>query len=204
MDLVPLVQALTRRGVPLVLHLIGAGEDGRRLREEFTRSGLDRQVRSWGWLTPGDVSDRLRQLDVVLLLSDSEGLPFVLLEAMAHGVVPVATRIASGNVELLRDGENGLLVAVGDPVGAADCVEKLYLNPELRAELRRAAWRTVERYSVERMTTKYEACLAHGGDRAPRPVGPFPVMPSCRSAYPHWLRKLKWHLSAIAVQARRR
>ena len=97
LDLVPLVQELARRNLPFVMHLIGAGEDGRRLHEEPARAGVSRHARWWGWLTPADVSVRLRQLDALVLPSESEGLPLVLLEAMGHGVVPVATRIASGN-----------------------------------------------------------------------------------------------------------
>ena len=203
LDLAPLVRELARRNLPFVLHLIGSGEDAPRLREELARAEVGHHVRWWGWLTRTEVGARLRQLDALVLPSDVEGLPLALLEAMGHGVVPVATRIPSGNTELVRDGENGFLAAVGDSNGFADRLEQLHRDPALLTRLRRAAWVTSEDYSVEHMASAYEACFAGEGERAPRPSGPFPVMPSCRSRYPLWLRKVKWRLSGVLPGARR-
>jgi glycosyltransferase involved in cell wall biosynthesis len=201
LDLVPILTELARRGVPLLMHLVGAGEDGPRLREELDRAGLSDRVRWWGWLKPDEVSERLKQLDALVLPSDVEGLPLATLEAMAHGVVPVATRIPSGSSELISDAENGFLVAVGDSKGFADRLEELYLNPALLARLSRSAWASSQDYSVERMALRYEECLSGGGSRAPRPAS-YPVMPSCRSRYPRWLRRAKWHLADLAARSR--
>ena len=203
LDLAPVVGELARRNLPFVLHLIGRGEDEPRLRDELARAGVEHHVRWWGWLTPSGVRARLRHLDALILPSDVEGLPLVLLEAMGHGVVPVATRIPSGNTELVVDGENGFLAAVGDCKGFADRLEQLYRDPALLVRLRHAAWTTSEEYSVEQMASAYEACFAGESERAPRPSGPFPVMPSCRSRYPAWLRKVKWRLSGVQPGARR-
>lgn len=203
LDLAPMVRELARRNLPFAMHLIGTGEDAPRLREELARAGVGHHVRWWGWLTPAEVSVRLRQLDALVLPSDVEGLPLVLLEAMGHGVVPVATRIPSGNTELVHDGENGFLVSVGDSKGFADRLEQLHRDLALLIRLRRAAWVTSEDYSVEHMAAAYEACFAGEGERAPRPFGPFPVMPSCRSRYPTWLRKAKWRLSGVLAGAGR-
>jgi glycosyltransferase involved in cell wall biosynthesis len=203
LDLAPVVRELAGRNVPFVMHLIGCGEDAPRLREELARAGVGHHVHWWGWLTPSEVGARLRQLDALILPSDVEGLPLVLLEAMGHGVVPVVTRIPSGNTELVVDGENGFLAAVGDSKGFADRLEQLHRHPALLVRLRRAAWDTSEDYSVENMASAYEACFAGEGERAPRPSGPFPVMPSCRSRYPPWLRKVKWRLSGVLPRARR-
>lgn len=203
LDLVPVVGELARRDLSFVMHLIGRGEDEPRLRDELERVGVGHHVRWWGWLTPSEVGARLKQLDALVLPSDVEGLPLVLLEAMSHGVVPVATRIPSGNTELVVDGENGFLTAVGDCKGFADRLEQLYRDPALLVRLRRAAWTTSGEYSVEHMASAYEACFAGESERAPRPSGPFPVMPSCRSRYPAWLRKVKWRLSGVQPGARR-
>jgi glycosyltransferase involved in cell wall biosynthesis len=203
LDLAPLVRELAGRDLPFVMHLIGSGEDAPRLREELARAGVGHHVRWWGWLTPSEVGVRLIQLDALVLPSDVEGLPLALLEAMGHGVVPVATRIPSGNTELVRDGENGFLAAVGNTKAFADRLEQLYRDPALLTRLRRAAWVTSEDYSVERMASAYESCFDVEGERAPRPSGAFPVMPSCRSRYPVWLRKVKWRLSGVLPGAHR-
>jgi glycosyltransferase involved in cell wall biosynthesis len=197
-DIPLLVADLSRRGLAFELDVIGDGEEASWLSQELTRRGLSRFVRSWGWLSAEDVRRRLLVLDVLLLFSKAEGLPLALLEAMAHAVVPVVTRTDSGNPDVVRDNENGYLVPIGDVEVFADRLQTLSDDPDRLLRFKRAAWETSRRYSVERTTADYitalreaDASLA-GAARAPRPPGPFPVMPSCRSAYPRWLRRLKW------------
>lgn len=206
-DFVPLVAELKRRGVAFEFHIIGDGEERAALTSEFERRGLADDVKFWGWLSPEEVRARLLALDVFLLLSDYEGLPVALLEAMAHAVVPVVTEIESGNVELVRDGENGLVVAVGDAEAAAARLQLLAGDAGLLNRLRRAAWETGRRFSVEAMTDNYVACFDDLTDEkfsrehrraAPRP---YPLMPSCVSRYPTWLRKIKAHVRAHASRA---
>lgn len=196
-DIPLLATELARRGLRFELHLIGTGEAAPELSEEIARRGLSRVVRFWGWLSPDDVRRRLLELDVLLLFSKMEGLPLALLEAMSHAVVPVITRTDSGNPEVVRDDENGYLVPIGDVGAFADRLQILAADPSRLVRFRRAAWQTSRAYSVERTTSEYMACLrgadpmCAGATRAPRPPGVFPVMPSCRSSYPIWLRKLK-------------
>jgi glycosyltransferase involved in cell wall biosynthesis len=194
-DLPGVLSALASRGVPFEVEVIGDGEEAGWLRREVNAAGLASRVSFQGWLTPADVRRRLLTLDVLLLLSVAEGLPLALLEAMGHAVVPVVTNIASGNTEVVRDGENGYLVPVGDVNGFADRLQSLAGDPHTLCRLRRAAWQTSRLYSVERMVSSYvEVFNAHSSSsgRAPRPPGSYPLMPSCRSRYPLWVRRLKW------------
>jgi glycosyltransferase involved in cell wall biosynthesis len=196
MDIAPLVHELSGRGLQFAMNIIGSGDDAERLRAELIRLRVAHLVRWWGWLAPAEVRRHLCRIDSLILLSDTEGLPLVLLEAMGHGAVPVATRIASGNTEVIVDGENGFLAAVGDLKLFADRLQQLADDAMLRARLQRAAWLTSGGYSVERMASAYEVRFASTGPRAPRPHVSIPVMPSCRSPYPTWLRRIKWRLSA--------
>ena len=204
LDVPVLVAALRRREVPFTLHLIGDGPDAPRLREALAGVPGAENVRWWGWLGPAEVRARLREMDALVLLSDLEGLPLALLEAMGHGVVPVVTRIPSGNSEVVREGENGFLAEVGDMETFAARLAQLWADPSLLSRLRRSAWETSERYSIERMASDYEACFREVLPRAPRPPGPFPIMASCRSRYPTWLRRVKWRVAGTATSARRR
>jgi glycosyltransferase involved in cell wall biosynthesis len=90
-----------------------------------------------------DTVDFFDALDVFVLSSRREGLPNVLLEAMAMGVPVVATKIA-GVPAAVRDGENGFLCAPGDVAALADSVERLLADASLRSRLSGAGRRTIE------------------------------------------------------------
>jgi glycosyltransferase involved in cell wall biosynthesis len=203
-DFVPLVEELTRGGVDFELHLVGEGPERAALAEEFERRSPDAPVKFWGWLSPAEVRERLLSLDVFLLLSDYEGLPVALLEAMGHALVPVVTRIESGNLELVRDGENGFVVPVGDVAGAAQRLGRLAVDAQALCRMKRAAWETGRQFSVEAMVENYIDCFAHvadaGFDREHRRAAPrpYPPMPSCVSRYPTWLRRISARLRALA------
>jgi glycosyltransferase involved in cell wall biosynthesis len=197
-DIASLVAELSRRRITFELDVIGDGEERPWLSRELADRGLSHLVRFWGWLSPEDVKRRLLVLDVLLLFSSTEGLPLALLEAMAHAVVPVVTEIDSGNPDVVRDAENGYLVPVGDIEVFGERLFRLATDRDRLARFKKAAWETGRQYSVERTTAAYIAALSEaaasvaGTSRAPRPPAPYPVMPSCRSSYPRWLRKLKW------------
>jgi glycosyltransferase involved in cell wall biosynthesis len=85
-----------------------------------------------------DTSCLYRQADLLLLTSDYEGTPNVVLEAMASGVPVIATRV--GDVpELLGEGSRGRVVAPGDIAGLVSATDELLSNPQLRAGLARQA-----------------------------------------------------------------
>jgi glycosyltransferase involved in cell wall biosynthesis len=205
LDLVPLAAEMRRRGLDFELHLVGDGPERAPLEEGFRAAGVGGRVKFWGWLSSAEVKGRLRELDVLLLVSDVEGLPVAMLEAMGHGVVPVVTRLDSGNAELVREGVNGFLEGVGDFAAFAERLLALERDRGRLAEMGRAAWETGRDYSVERMTERYAAAFAESAGAAParRGSGPgkFPVMRSCVSRYPFWLRKLKRRVLVSAGRA---
>jgi glycosyltransferase involved in cell wall biosynthesis len=81
---------------------------------------------------------------VVVSDGDRDGIPNVLVEAMASGVPVVSTRI-SGIPELIEDGRNGLLVEAGDAVGLSEAIKRLLTDPQLASRLASAGRLTVER-----------------------------------------------------------
>ncbi len=104
-----------------------------------------------------DVLPFYRLFDVVVLPSRGEGLSQALLEAMALGLPVVASR-AGGNVEVLRHGEDGLLVPPRDPAAFRGALERLLADPGLRRRLGERARRTArERYSLARTAALTEA-----------------------------------------------
>jgi glycosyltransferase involved in cell wall biosynthesis len=139
--LIRAVHALAARGFDFELWIAGTGEEEDRLRALCGDLGIADRVRFLGFVA--DMVELFEALDVFVLSSRREGLPNVLLEAMAMGVPVVATGIA-GAPEAVRDGENGLLSAPDDVPGLADRVARLLADPDLRSVLAVAGRRTVE------------------------------------------------------------
>jgi glycosyltransferase involved in cell wall biosynthesis len=129
--------------------VIGDGPDGEALRRLAAELGLAERVR---WLgLRHDVPAILAGVDVLVLASRYEGLPNVVIEAMAAGAAVVATDVG-GCRELLRPEREGLLVEPGRPQAIADAVAALLGSPERRAAMAAEARRRVERdFSIEAM-----------------------------------------------------
>ena len=102
------------------------------LRAEAERLGVADRVVFAGYRD--DVPALLAGCDVVCLPSRDEGLPLVLLEAMAQRKPVVATPVG-GTAELVVDGETGLLVPPGDPEALADALNRILTDPSLARRL---------------------------------------------------------------------
>jgi glycosyltransferase involved in cell wall biosynthesis len=140
------------RGLNVRLAIVGEGSDRPRLEGIIRELNLADRVTLAGWQS--DVISWFEAMDVFALSSLREGLPNVLLEAMAMGVPAVATRIA-GIPKLIEHNRNGLLVTAGDQTELTEALAKLLSDADLRDDLRRAARRTIEtRYSFPVRMTK--------------------------------------------------
>ena len=127
-----------------------AGEGGERAAlEALARNlGLGERVRFLGHRD--DAYDVLRAFDILVLSSDHEGLPMILLEAMALGAVVVA-RAVGGIPEVIRDGVNGVLVNSSDAARLADACLGLMDDPSRRRTLAEVAAATLaQHYTAER------------------------------------------------------
>jgi glycosyltransferase involved in cell wall biosynthesis len=138
-----------------------------RLRTLVAEAGLQDRV---SWLGEReDVPELMRALDVLLLPSWEEPFGRALIEAMAMGVPVVATNIG-GPPELLRDGQEGFLVAPRAPVAWAQAIRRFAQTAELAEEMGRAGRRRVEEaFTVERhvasMLDLYERALERARTR---------------------------------------
>lgn len=102
-----------------------------------------------------DVPEVLNAFDVLAMSSDTEGLPLVLLEAMATGL-PVVSTSVGGIPNVLEEGRTGFLVPAGDEAALRDRLSRLRADPaEQRACGARARTSAVTRYSAERMQREY-------------------------------------------------
>jgi glycosyltransferase involved in cell wall biosynthesis len=142
--------ALLRRDIPSVqLECAGDG-DLIAVRRRARELGLGASVRLAGWIDPRQRDDLLAQCSVFVLPSYAECVPVSLLEAMAAGCPVVATTVG-GIPDVIRDGENGLLVAPGDPHALAVAVRRVLVDRGLACRLAGAARETVRQgHGVQR------------------------------------------------------
>lgn len=110
--LVEAVARLRSEGLPVDLVLVGDGPKRSELEEQVRRLGLDDHVSFAGAVGQDEILDHYRAASLFCLPSFAEGLPVVLMEAMAVGLPVVTTRIM-GVPELVEDGVSGRLVAPG-------------------------------------------------------------------------------------------
>ena len=141
------------QGVDCAGVLIGEGSLRAALEAQATRLGVSQHVHFWGLET--DMPRLYPELDVFTLTSDLEGTSISLLEAMASGVCPLATRVG-GNPALI--GEAGVMVGKGRTDELAAAIAGLVADPARRRALGRAAReRVAARFSDEAMLDAYEA-----------------------------------------------
>lgn len=141
------------------LRLVGSGPDEKALRRQAARlpCGADRVV----FAPPeADAAAWLREADLFVLPSLTEGLPLALAEAMATGLPCVATDCSAGVRLLADEGEAARLVARADPAGLAEQMAGLMGSVEERADLGRAARRAVMPYRTDLVLDEWEALIA--------------------------------------------
>jgi glycosyltransferase involved in cell wall biosynthesis len=107
----------------------------------------------------GDVHELLRQADLFWLTSDWEGLPNAVIEALACGLPVVATNVG-GTGDLLRDGQEGFLVAPGDRDALVARSIEIFSDPALQARMRATARARAETFGVDAMVRATRAVYA--------------------------------------------
>jgi len=152
---------VSRKGL-MKLIIVGSGGTDIYNCEDETRE----RVRGEAWadsvVFTGDipnVNEYLQASDIFLFPSENEALPVCLIEAMACQL-PAVTCPAGGVVDVIRNGENGLIVPFQSSGQLADSVGRLLEAPALRERIAKAAWKTVqERYTPEGVARQYVELL---------------------------------------------
>lgn len=116
------------------LTLIGDGSARATLEARVAELGLSGAVCFTGYLSQAEVAAELSRVDLFALPSFAEGVPVVLMEAMATGL-PVLTTGIAGIPELVEDEVSGLIVAPGDVEGFAGAMVRLLSNPQQSAAM---------------------------------------------------------------------
>jgi colanic acid/amylovoran biosynthesis glycosyltransferase len=139
--------------------IVGAGPAEADVRSIIRGEGMDERVILKGRVDPARIHEVLGECQIFVLLSDYEGLPISLLEAMAVGLVPICLEARSGVDEVISHLKNGILVRDREN-SFSDAVSYLVSNPEVSFQLSTAARQTIlERYSDERCFAQWKELL---------------------------------------------
>ena len=157
---------LRDRGVDFEAVIVGeSGDHEQEVRARVAATGLGARVTFLGPLTQTGLFAQYQQASVfalpcrILEDGDRDGIPNVLMEAMACGLPVVTTRV-TGITELVRDGVNGLIVEPDRPIDLADSLHRLIKDPELARHLAERGRRTVsERFDAATAAARMASLL---------------------------------------------
>jgi colanic acid/amylovoran biosynthesis glycosyltransferase len=128
------VRLLQDEGRQVQATIAGDGPDGPRLRKRAVGLGVEDRCRFPGAVNPSRIQALYQAADVFVLPSFAEGIPVVLMEAMAMGVPCVSTTV-NGIPELIESGRQGILVPPSEAKALAGAIARLMDDPAYRAEL---------------------------------------------------------------------
>lgn len=156
--LVQAVAALRDQGCDVELLLVGDGPSRHDVEREASRLRVERSIRLLGWRSSRDVRRLILESRALVLSSFAEGIPVVLMEAMALGR-PVIAPGVGGIPELVQTGENGWLVPAGSVEDLAGAMRQLVESPAERLDQmgERGRRRILERHDVSREVRRLAA-----------------------------------------------
>lgn len=154
-DHVTLIKAFAKvkEDIDARLCIIGDGPNRKKLESLAQTLGLTDDIRFLGW-QPNPFA-LLKQADIFVLSSRFEGFGNVIIEAMACGLPVVSTDCPSGPREILRDGETGVLVPVGDVDALAQAITTLLSNRQILTEYARKSKDRAKEFDVSLIACEY-------------------------------------------------
>jgi len=133
------IGALTQLGMEqAVLHIIGRGDEQRRLESLARGLGLEHRIHFHGWQPDDIVGTMMRASDVMVLASEQEGLPTIMLEALAAGI-PIAVSQIPGNLAIAEAVGWPFHFPLGDGVALSECLRRCAsarVDPDVVARVR--------------------------------------------------------------------
>ncbi len=154
---------LAQSGIAFEWTLAGDGPERAFLERALVSESPQAKARFLGRVDSSNVPDLLTEQDALLLVSDYEGLPLSLLEAMGAGVIPVVSDLPSGIREVVAE-ETGFRVPTDNTAGYAEALIRLARDRELLQQMSvKARERVIGEHSVSAMADRWEAMLSEPG-----------------------------------------
>lgn len=158
-DLIAALSTARLRHAPWHLDIAGNGDQAP-YRSQAKESGITDKITFHGWLDSSDMHNLLSISDVMVLPSWQEGLPMIIIEAMAHGLPVISTSVGS-ITDAVQTGVTGLTVPVGDTKLLANALAELIEHPDMRHAMGKAARSRYEaEFRITSANDKIEAIYA--------------------------------------------
>ncbi len=179
-----------RAGLGFTLTVSGDGPDLPRLKTELLRRRFANRVKFTGAACRQDVPHLMANHDVLLFPSIFEGFGLTLVEAMASGCVPVASRIRGVTDGIVEDGKSGLLFPPGNAARAAAQLVSLHRDRHLLSAMSRSAVAAASKFGLAPVGAAYDALFRRALESpraiaAPLPLSEWRMSPFLR---PGWRR----------------
>lgn len=146
-DIMPIM--IRENKVDAVLNIVGSGPEEVEMRKKVSKLNLNDHVMFKGYVPFGNQLQELyREADVFVLPSITEGVPLVLVEAMAYGLPIVATAVG-GIPDIVKHNVNGLLVPPADINALCKALVRIARKPKLRYHLAENALDMADKYCME-------------------------------------------------------
>lgn len=157
LELLDAVTWLGRQGTAAHLSIVGDGPLKDEIKNRKRRLPAKTGLSLLGWVPRRDMPRIYRNHDILVHLSEAEGISNVLLEAMASGLCVIATRSGAG--EIIRDGENGFLTDEVTPSRVGEALLRAVSDPDYITQVRRAARRLAEGLSWDQAAAIFEQLI---------------------------------------------
>lgn len=142
------ISLVTKINPKIFFVIVGTGELEDDLKKAVKERGLENVVAFLGYRR--DAQNVIKQIDITVLPSFTEGLPLTPIESFAQGKPIVATRVG-GTAEIVKNGSNGILVPAGEPKALAEGILKILKNEEDYEKMSKGAVQSFEnKFSYDR------------------------------------------------------
>ncbi|GGB12384.1 glycosyltransferase family 4 protein [Agarivorans gilvus] len=147
-DLAHACAALTDKS--FTLHICGAGDKQQAFTDLIAQLGIDDKIVMHGWIDTEQKQQLLKSCTALVLPSYNEGLPMVILEAMAYKL-PIVSTTVGAIPEVLKDRDSALLYAPGDIESLSQKLSQLLASPSLQRQLSERAFVIYQDYTPEKV-----------------------------------------------------
>lgn len=154
-ELLKISKILGDKKMKFKMLIVGGGPELENIKMKTKSLGLEKKIVFPGYISQKDLPKYYASADVFLTASTVETQGLVLLEALASGL-PVVGAAAEAIPELIKDGKNGFLFEPDKPEKAAEFVENLLRDENLRKNLSKNTVKYVKRHSIESVCTEWE------------------------------------------------